>query len=346
MLRKIMKTMGWLFVLIVLVTLAGYAHVRSLRLDELPKPDTAALPSQIAFLAQPAPPRGKALMVVSSVATIGGKQAGYELTELSRAYYLFKANGFAVDIASPKGGKPHMRIDKDDMQDVDYAFLNDSEAQAKASNTLPLREVDGQVYRAVFFVGGKGAMGDFAGNPDIQRIIAAVAPAGVVGAVCHGPAALLGVQVDGKPFIAGKRMTGFTNEEELFLIPEARERFGFLLEDQVRAQGGNFIAGHQYLANTVVDGRLVTGQNPWSTWGTVEAMVRVLGYQPVARERTAEERSVLAMQAYHDGGLDAARERLRQGGRFDKMLLVMHSVVAAMQWRIGDAINLQRLAKA
>lgn len=345
MLRKVLKVIGGLVLFVLVLGLAGYAHIRSLELDKEPRPDPAALPSQLAFLAQPAPARGRVLVVVSSVADIGGKQAGYELTELARAYYVFKANGFEVDIASPKGGKPLMRIDKDDMHTADYAFLNDPEAQAKRDNTLPLASVEAVGYRAVFFVGGKGAMGDFPHNPDIQRIVAAVAADGVVGGVCHGPAALLDVTVDGKPLVAGKRMTGFTNEEELFLIPDARERFGFLLEDKAKLQGGKFVAGPQYLANVVVDGRLVTGQNPWSTWGAAEAMVQAMGYQPVARERTPEEASVRALHAYHEGGLDAARKQLANGPRFDKMLLLMHSVVAAMQWRIGDAINLQRLAK-
>jgi putative intracellular protease/amidase len=345
MLRKLLKLAGAVVLFVAVLALAGYAHIRSLGLDEGPQPNLAAMPADLPWLDQPAQGRGRILAVVTSLDTLGGKKAGYELTELARAYYIFKANGFEVEIASPAGGKPSARQDRDDMQNVDYAFLNDPEAQLKANNTLALRDIDPQRYRAVFFVGGKGAMGDFPGNPDIQRIVAAIAPSGVVGAVCHGPAALLGVKVGGKDLIAGKQMTGFTNEEELFLIPDARERFGFLLEDRARTQGGKFIAGPQYLANTVVDGRLVTGQNPWSTWGTAEAMVQAMGYEPVKRERTAEELSVRALHAYHEGGLEAARERLKGGQRFDKMLLVMHSVIAAMQWRIGDAINLQRLVK-
>jgi putative intracellular protease/amidase len=340
-----MKLVGGVILCLGLLAVAAYAHIRSLGLDHEPKPNQAAVPSQIAWLRDAAPQRGRVLVVVASTPEIGGKPAGYELTELARAYYVFQANGFEVDIASPKGGKPKMRIDKDDMQDADYAFLNDSAAQMKANETIPLAGVDPARYRAVFFVGGKGAMADFPDNPDIQRIVAAIAPAGVIGAVCHGQAALLGVTVDGKPLVAGRRLTGFTNEEELFLIPDARQRFGFLLEDRARGEGGIFIAGPQYLANTVVDGRLVTGQNPWSTWATAEAMVQALGYQPVARPRTAEEVSVRALHAFHQGGLDAARKQLAGGARFDKMLVVMHSVIAAMQWRIGDAINLQRLAK-
>lgn len=110
--------------------------------------------------------RGKILAVVTSTDSLGtsGKGTGYELTELARAYYVFKANGFEVDIASPLGGKPPVVIDDDDMGLFDYAFLNDSIAQLKTNNSLSLKDVNAQGYEAVYFVGGKGAMFDFPNN--------------------------------------------------------------------------------------------------------------------------------------------------------------------------------------
>src|SRR5690606_7203536 len=96
---------------------------------------------------------------------------GYELTELSRAYYVFQANGFVVDIASPLGGKPPVVIDDDDMGVFDYAFLNDSIAQKKANNTIAMQAVNADEYAAIYFVGGKGAMYDFPQNKYIQSIV-------------------------------------------------------------------------------------------------------------------------------------------------------------------------------
>ncbi|MEQ8803166.1 MAG: type 1 glutamine amidotransferase domain-containing protein, partial [Haliea sp.] len=87
-----------------------------------------------------------------------GKRTGYELTELSRAYYVFTANGFTVDIASPDGGQPPVVIDDDDMGEFDYAFLNDPVARSKVINSTAVASINPEEYAAVYFVGGKGAM--------------------------------------------------------------------------------------------------------------------------------------------------------------------------------------------
>lgn len=69
--------------------------------------------------------RGRILAVLTSEDTLGatGKSTGYELTELARAFYVFQANGFTVDIASVEGGEPSMVVDADDMGKFDYAFF-------------------------------------------------------------------------------------------------------------------------------------------------------------------------------------------------------------------------------
>ncbi|WP_198420758.1 type 1 glutamine amidotransferase domain-containing protein [Massilia atriviolacea] len=348
MLKTLLRVGAWLGATLVLLAAGAYLYYRSLGLDQLPKANPQATVADLAFLHNATTQkRGRILAVVSSTGRGGPgmKRAGYELTELARAYYVFQANGYEVDIASPKGGKPPERIDLDDMGDADYAFLNDAGAQRKVADSTALARVDASRYAAVYFVGGKGAMHDLPDHPDVARIVNDIAARGVVGAVCHGPAALLGVKrADGKALLAGRRMTGFTNEEELFLMKDARTRFGFLLEERAVAEGARFVAGPKYIDNTIVDGRLVTGQNAWSTWSVAEAMVAALGHRPVARERTAEEISVRLLATYYRDGLDAARAEQAALPRFDKMLVLMHSVVAAMQWRAADAVNLQRLA--
>ena len=348
MMKQILRAGAWLAASLVLLAAGGYVYYRSLDLESLPRANPQASVADLAYLKNAVGiKRGRILAVVSSTERGGPgmKRAGYELTELARAYYVFQANGYDVDIASPEGDKPPERIDLDDMGDADYAFLNDGTAQAKVTSSIPLSRVDASLYAAVYFVGGKGAMYDLPGNPDVSRIVNNIAARGVVGAVCHGPAALLGVKLaNGTPFVAGRRMTGFTNEEELFLMKDARTRFGFLLEERALAQGARFVAGPKYLANTVVDARLVTGQNAWSTWAVAEAMITALGHQPIARERTAEEVSLQLLATYHRDGLSAAQAEQSALPRYDKMLVLMHSVVAAMQWRAADAVNLQRLA--
>ncbi len=334
--------------LCLVLALACWTYVETLDLDLEPRADERATAADLPFLGTGVTRhRGRVLAVVSSTPRIGssGKKAGYELTELSRAYWVFVANGYAVDIASPRGGEPSM-VKDDDLVDADYAFLNDPQARAKRVDTLRLADVDASRYDAVYFVGGKGAMFDFPGNPDIARIVRDIAPRGVIGAVCHGPAALLGLRVaDGRPLLAGRRVTSFSNAEELFLIEDARALFPYLLQDELIRQGARFAEGPMYLDNTVADGRLVTGQNPWSTWSTAEAMVRALGHAPVARTTSTEEISVQLLAAYHAGGIEAALARKAGAPRSDKRLLLMHALIAAMQWRLGEAYDLQRLAR-
>lgn len=321
----------------------------ALDLDSQPLADPATVAADVEFLrASPPPTRGRVLAVVTSTARLGdsGRRGGYELTELSRAYYTFVANGYEVDIASPRGGEPPMRTD-DDMVAADHAFLNDPQARARLAATLPLADVDPSRYDAIYFVGGKGTMFDFPDDRTIAHLVGSIYDAGgVVGAVCHGPAALLGVVLDdGQPLLAGRSVTGFTNAEELFLIEDARQVFPFLLEDRLRQSAARFVEGPMYLDNTVVDGRLVTGQNPWSTWSVAEAMVRALGHEPVARARSGEELAVRVLQAYRTEGIEAAMALRRQTPDADKRLLLMHALVAAMQGHPGDAWRLQRLAR-
>ncbi|PWF55527.1 type 1 glutamine amidotransferase domain-containing protein [Massilia glaciei] len=347
MLKKILRGVLWALGTLMLLSACGYGYWQGFGLDERPKPNTAARAADLDLMKNAvAVKRGRILAVVSSTPRIGGtnKKAGYELTELSRAYYTFRANGYEVDIASPRGGVPP--VDEDDMGEADFAFLNDAGAQDKVANSIPLAKVDSAAYAAVYFVGGKGAMFDFADNPDIDRIVRDVYRRGVVGAVCHGPAALLNVKLDnGKPLIAGKRMTAFSNAEELFLMENAHDLFGFLVEDRASAAGARFVAGPQVLDNTVVDGRLVTGQNPWSTWSVAEAMITALGHAPVARRATAEEVNVHLLATYYRSGLAAARAERDRMAQPDRQLVLMHAIVAGMQWRLVDAFNLQRLAR-
>lgn len=351
MFKKLRKALVISACLVVAVAAWGYWFVQSLELDRLPEANRAATTADVPFLANtPASKRGRILAVVSSAATFpdGVKKAGYELTELSRAYWVFVANGYEVDIASPEGGEPPMRLDQDDVTDADFAFLNDAAAMHKLQHSIALTDVDPAQYRAAYFVGGKGTMFDFPGNADIARIVRDIDQrGGVLGAVCHGPAAFIGLtHADGTAWLKSRRVTGFSNDEELFLIEDARTRFPFLLQEELQRQGAKYSHAPKYLEHTVVDGRLVTGQNPWSVWTVAEDMIRQLGHVPVTRTTTGEEASVTLLGTYHRDGLDAALAQLKTMPAADRRLVLMHAIIAAMQWDLGEAWQLQRLAKA
>jgi putative intracellular protease/amidase len=296
--------------------------------------------------------RGKILAVVTSVDVMGtsGKETGYELTELARAYYVFNANGFDVDIASPKGGKPPVVIDDDDMGKFDFAFMNDTAAQEKVDNGIAMADVDTSQYRAVYFVGGKGAMFDFPENAAIKSLVSDYYQLGkVIGAVCHGPAALVNVTLDdGTPLLANKTVSSFTNDEELLLIPDAKEVFPFLLQNKLIEQGATFDAGYVYLDNMVQDGNLITGQNPWSVWSVAESMIEQLGYLPVKRQVTAEENTINILITYEDKGIQQAKAKItsmlaNEAQSIDRILFAVHTIVYAMQWELGKSIDMIRL---
>lgn len=298
------------------------------------------------------PKRGKVLAVVTSTATMGNskKTTGYELTELARAYYTFEANGFEVDIASPQGGTSPVVIDDEDMGAYDYAFLNDSIAQYKATYTIALSEVIPEDYDAVYFAGGKGAMYDFPNNKNIQSIVKEYYQSNkVVGAVCHGPSALVNVTLDnGQSLLENKNISAFTNKEELLLIPDAATVFPFLLQDKLIESGATFNEGAMYLENISYNKNLVTGQNPWSTWGVVEGMVREMGYQPKPRKLTDEENAVKVLLVYQKYGKTKAKEMItsiliEDQKPLSRLLIAKHSIMAAMQWKLSDFYNLNGL---
>jgi len=317
--------------------------------EELKATTTLDLP----YLTNTVPIRGKILAVVTSSEQMGnsGKSTGYELTELARPYYVFQSNGFEVDVASPMGGEPPIVIDEDDMKGYDYAFLNDVTAQKKVKNSIAIQAVNPEDYVAIYFVGGKGAMFDFPQNPHIKAIVRDYYESGkVIGAVCHGPAALVNVTLsNGNSLLQNKTVSGFTNEEELLLISDAREIFPFLLQEKLEENGAKFNEGTMYLNTVSRDGNIVTGQNPWSTWTVAESIVEQLGYTPISRPITAEENMVQVLMRYESEGYSEAKTLIHQYSNaespMDRELLAVHSLLAVYQLKLVKFVNLLRLLK-
>jgi putative intracellular protease/amidase len=115
--------------------------------------------------------------------------------------------------------------------------------------------------------------------PDNQEIAALATKIyennGVVSAVCHGPAGLVNIKLsNGKFLIDGKKVSGFTNEEEIAVKLE--KVVPFLLEDQLKARGGIYEKSAAWQEHVVTDQRLVTGQNPQSAKAVGEAVKKAL----------------------------------------------------------------------
>ncbi|GGI91560.1 dimethylallyltransferase [Polymorphobacter multimanifer] len=221
----------------------------------------------------------KILMVLTSHDRLGdtGKKTGFWLEEFAAPYYVFKDAGAEIVIASPKGGQPPLDPKSDEADahtEATARFKGDAEAQAALAGTVVLSEVSADGFDAVFYPGGHGPLWDLAEDADSRALIEAFAVSDrPVGAVCHAPGVFKdALRPDGAPLVAGRTVTGFTNSEE--------EGVGLtdvvpcLLEDMLVAKGGDYRKGADWESFVVVDGKLVTGQNPASS---AEAAERVLG---------------------------------------------------------------------
>jgi putative intracellular protease/amidase len=186
--------------------------------------------------------------------------------------------GFAVDIASPSGG--HVPIDPESLTaDVLKQGGTDKRYQDRAfmdrlTRTMKVGDADPSAYDAIYMTGGHGVCFDFPRSADLARLTAALYEAGkVVSAVCHGPAGLLEVKLsNGNHLIAGKKVTGFSWDEEVKVGRDAAVPYS--LEEELKKRGASYTrAWFAFAANVVEDGRLITGQNPASAAGVGEAGV-------------------------------------------------------------------------
>ncbi|KKK86779.1 hypothetical protein LCGC14_2759820 [marine sediment metagenome] len=223
----------------------------------------------------------KILMVLTSHDKLGdtGNKTGFWLEEFAAPYYVFKDKGAEITLASPKGGQPPLdpSSDNEDTQtDATKRFKGDDAAQKELANTVVLSSVSADDYDAIFYPGGHGPLWDLAEDSDSIALIEAFAASDrPVGAVCHAPAALKHPKgADGKPLVSGKTVTGFTNtEEEAVGLTDV---VPFLVEDMLKAKGGNYEKGDDWASFVVTDGKLVTGQNPASSEEAAHKLLALL----------------------------------------------------------------------
>lgn len=219
------------------------------------------------------------LIVVTSNDAFGdtGKKTGYYLPEVSHPLARFKEAGFAVDFMSPKGGKAPVDPSSVDRKDADnVALLDDPEVMARLERTLSPSDVNLETYDAVLFAGGMGTMWDFAQDPRLGALAAALYERGkVVSAVCHGPAALLSARLSsGAWLVEGHKVAGFSNAEETAAGHDGQ--IPYHLESVLKERGAHYESAPLWQEKVVVSGRLVTGQNPASAKGVAKAIVTLL----------------------------------------------------------------------
>ena len=220
--------------------------------------------------------KDKILFVVTSHSELGnrGRKTGYFLSEVTHPWSVL-GEKYDIDVVSPKGGRPP--VDGFDLTDpINRKFWDSPEWQDIMSNTKTPSEINPDSYKAIFYAGGHGAMFDFPDNKSLQEIASAIyTKGGIVSAVCHGPAGLINILLpDGTNLIKGKNFDCFTNAEE-----EANgtaQFMPFMLQTALEEKGGIFQGAPNWTDHVVVDGRVITGQNPMSALDVGKAILKEL----------------------------------------------------------------------
>ena len=221
----------------------------------------------------------KVLIPVTNHATLGttDQPNGTYAPELTHALHVFIASGLDYDIASINGGKVPIYGTDIEADVINQQVLASEDFQNRINNSLPVTQLTITDYDAIFYPGGFGLLTDLSHNESFAKLAAAHYEAGgIVGAVCHGPAALLPIVLStGEALLADKSVTGFTREEEIDYgtigdIP-------FLLEEALARKAARYSKVKPWQAFIVEDGRVITGQNPASAHDVAAAIVRQLG---------------------------------------------------------------------
>ncbi len=221
----------------------------------------------------------KVLIVVTNHADLvgSGRKTGYYLPEVTHPYFKFRAASIDVDFASPNGGMAPMDPKSLDLKDpLNKKFYENKDLMAKLENTLSLKTINSKAYKAIIFAGGHGTMWDLPKSKAVSKVSREIYESGgYVAAVCHGPAALINIKLsNGEYLLKGRKVTGFTNEEED--IVKLSQYMPFMLEDKLKERGAIFEGASAWSEKVVVDGRLVTGQNPASAGELGQKIVELL----------------------------------------------------------------------
>lgn len=221
------------------------------------------------------------LIVLTSHDQLGdtGHKTGFWLEEFASPYYALLDAGATVTLASPLGGQPPLDPKSSEpgfLTEATHRFEDDQAAKTALGTTVKLSTMNVEDFDGVFYPGGHGPLWDLHSDPDsialIEGFIAAGKP---VAAVCHAPAVLLKAKAaNGDPLVMGKSVTGFSNSEEAAV--ELTAVVPYLLEDELVAMGGLYRKTEDWNSLAVVDGLIITGQNPGSSTAVAEALLETV----------------------------------------------------------------------
>tara|TARA_R110002072_G_scaffold1130_3_gene9398 strand:+ start:2120 stop:2821 length:702 start_codon:yes stop_codon:yes gene_type:complete len=224
----------------------------------------------------------KILMVLTSHSELGntGEKTGFWVEEFAAPYYVFLDAGAELTLASPAGGQPPIdpKSELPDFQtDATRRFDEDKTALQALASTVKLADVSESDYDAIFYPGGHGPLWDLTSNQhSIDLIESFVRHNKPVSAVCHSPSVFLNVKdAEGEYLLNNKAVTGFSNTEEEAV--QLTEVVPFLLEDELKARGGDYQKVADWTPFAIQDGVLITGQNPASSALVAKKLLEALG---------------------------------------------------------------------
>ena len=210
----------------------------------------------------------------------GHFKTGLWLSELTHIYHAAKEKGYDITIASPQGG--NVPIDPESLQyftldKVSAIYWNDISFRELLNNSHHVSEVTDEQYDLVYLAGGHGTMYDFPDDVLMQSVIRKQYESGkMVGAICHGVGGLLNVKLsNGEYLIKGKAMTGFDWFEET--LARRKKEVPFNLEAAIKERGADLKKAFiPMTSHVVVDGNLITGQNPFSSKEMAKVVIEQL----------------------------------------------------------------------
>jgi putative intracellular protease/amidase len=273
----------------------------------------------------------KVIIVCTNGAFLKDHATGLWLEECSAPYYVFQDAGLEVELASPAGGC--IPIDAASMRGDFFVasakkFLHDPEAVDKLHHPVKLADIDfsssssaDEQVDAIYLAAGHGTCVDFVDAPDLKHAIETMYAAGkIVAAVCHAPIAFVQCvdAATGKPFVAGKTLTAFSDAEEEAV--QLTDVVPFMLEAKLKELGAIYEKGNDWSSKVCVDGNLITGQNPQSSEECAKVVLDKLVPAPTTPPNKKNKPAELpptprnSMVAGAGGGDDDAEETAEEGG--------------------------------
>ncbi|WP_241676835.1 type 1 glutamine amidotransferase domain-containing protein [Chryseobacterium sediminis] len=222
------------------------------------------------------------LLIVTNVDQYANSQlkTGLWLSELTHMYHAAKEKGWQITIASPKGR--HTPIDPESLKpfvldDISKKYYENPAFMDILAHTKSLSEIENTSFDCVYLTGGHATMYDFPDNATLQAILRKQYESHkIVAAICHGVGGLLNVRLsDGEYMIKGKSVTGFDWFEET--LARRKNEVPFNLEAALKERGVYYRKAFiPMTSNVVIDGNLITGQNPFSSKEMAKTVVREL----------------------------------------------------------------------